>query len=291
MVRSKLFSSAFVAGLLALAVACSSAPGSPTSPSSATPGQTTAVGDVVMKTTVPALLAPEHDFAFDSGTQVTLEFAPARSLYVNFAPAYEILIRNNADGQVVYSTTIGASSGNIAHALPPVPTGSYEWQVRTADGDARGAWSQARTFTMKAPVKGPSSAGPRTPNPPPGVRLPAPEMLFVVIGVANQYPQYLFSSCQEARGGTWDFMDTLVDTLRAGFYTRFGYNWKRGVVGDPSMDIVDYNWSGDPDEGTRNVYTFDVLFGHCGSSPSPAWVNTQPGGGTGLSAWTGRGRF
>jgi hypothetical protein len=114
-------------------------------------------------------------------------------------------------------------------------------------------------------------------------------MFFVVVGVANQYPHFLFNSCQE-HGGTWDFMETLVDTLRL-FDTRYGYNWKRGIVGDPSLDIVDYNWSSDPDEGTRNVYTYDVLFGHCGSLPGPAWVNTQPGGGPGLSAWTGRGRF
>jgi hypothetical protein len=110
-----------------------------------------------------------------------------------------------------------------------------------------------------------------------------------VQGVANQYPSFLFNSCQE-HGGTWQFMDTLVDTLRQ-IDTRYGYIWKRGVVGDPLMDVVGYNWSGDPDEGTRNVYTIDVIGGHCGSNPNPVWNNTQPGGGPGASVWTGRGRF
>jgi hypothetical protein len=54
---------------------------------------------------------------------------------------------------------------------------------------------------------------------------------------------------------------------------------------------VGYNWSSDRDEGTRNVYTFDVIVGHCGPNPGTSWNNTQPGGGPGQSAWTGRGRF
>ena len=37
-------------------------------------------------------------------------------------------------------------------------------------------------------------------------------------------------------------MDTLVDTLRLED-TRWGYAWKRGVVGDPLQDLVAYNWS------------------------------------------------
>ncbi len=72
-------------------------------------------------------------------------------------------------------------------------------------------------------------------------------MVHVVFGVANQYPHFLFNSCQE-HGGNWEFMDTLIDTLRLED-TRWGYGWKRGVVGDPLLDIVSYNWSSDPDEG------------------------------------------
>jgi hypothetical protein len=288
MVRSRLFSSAFVAGLLAGAVACSNTPGSPTSPTSMPRGEASAIGDLSLKSNAPTLVAPDHDFAYDNGTTVTLQFQAARGTYVDSALQHQIEIRNNADGQVVYGAEVGGS-GSVSHDLPTVPVGSYEWRVRAFMGDAAGPWSGARTFSMKAPTRGPISTGARTPNPPPGVRLPEPVRFHVVLAVANQYPHFLFNSCQE-HGGTWDFMDTLVDTLRIED-TRWGYAWKRGVVGDPLQDLVAYNWSGDPDEGTRNIYTIDVLLGHCGSAPTPTWINTQPGGGPGLSAWTGRGRF
>lgn len=287
MVRPRLFATATIAAVLAVAVACSNSPGSPTSPSSTSPGQSSAIGDISLKAGAPTLVSPEHDFAFDSGSTVTLQFQAARLTYVNAAPEHQIVIRNNADGQVVYEATV-SGSGTISHQLPTVPTGSFEWQVRAFQGDGAGPWSEKRSFTMKAPGR-PVPTGKRTPDPPPGVRLPAPDRYHVVIGVANQYPHFLYNSCQE-HGGTWDFMDTVVDTLRLED-TRWGYAWKRGVVGDPLQDIVAYNWSAEPDEYTRNIYTIDILLGHCGSSPSPAWINTQPGGGPGLSAWTGRGRF
>ena len=69
----------------------------------------------------------------------------------------------------------------------------------------------------------------------------------MVAAISNQFPQFLRNSCQE-HGGTWDFMDTLVDTLRLED-TRWGYAWKRGVVGDPLQDLVAYNWSDGPGRG------------------------------------------
>jgi hypothetical protein len=287
MVRPRLLTAAALAAVLAAAVACSGTPGSPTSPSGSSPTQLNAIGDVALKANAPTLVSPEHDFAFDSGSTVTLQFQAARMSYLNTTPGHQIIIRNNADGQVVYDTTV-SGGGTVSHELPPVPTGSFEWQVRAFQGDGAGPWSAARTFSMKAPER-PVVTGRRTPDPPPGVRLPAPDRSGVVVAIANQYPHFLFNSCQE-HGGTWDFMDTLIDTLRIED-TRWGYAWKRGVVGDPLLDIVAYNWSGDPDEGTRNIYTIDTIVGHCGSFPGPTWNNTQPGGGPGLSSWTGRGRF
>jgi hypothetical protein len=189
--------------------------------------------------------------------------------------------------------------------LPPNRT--FYWRVSGSDGVTDGPHSPFISFTTGSNSGGGgnggggggggggtgggggSGSGPRTPDPPPGARLPEPNGLPIVEAVARQYPHFLLRSCQE-HGGTWDFMDTLVDTLRR-TDTRYGYIWKRGVVGDPLMDVVGYNWSSEPDEGTRNVYTFDVIGGHCGPNPTPTWVNTQPGGGPGQSVWTGRGRF
>ncbi len=62
-------------------------------------------------------------------------------------------------------------------------------------------------------------------------------------------------------------MDKVVDTLRL-TDTRFGYNGKRGNAADPSLDVIAYNWGSQPDEGTTEVYIFDILLGHCGNSPA-----------------------
>ena len=37
-----------------------------------------------------------------------------------------------------------------------------------------------------------------------------------------------------------------------------------------SQDIVNYNFSSESDEDTKNVYIVDIMFGHCGPNPSPA---------------------
>jgi len=116
-------------------------------------------------------------------------------------------------------------------------------------------------------------------------------MSAVVNQIAAQYPAALRNSCQD-HGGTWEFMDRVVNELRR-YDTRWGYNWKRGNVGDPSKDVVDYHHGAGPDEGSTAVYIIDVIGGHCGPSPSPAWgdvTDVTYQGGT-IGRWTGRGRF
>lgn len=138
----------------------------------------------------------------------------------------------------------------------------------------------------------PAAAGAnRTPDPGDGQRLPLPDLSHVVAQIASQYPDALRSSCQE-HGGSWEFMDRLVDELRR-HDTRWGYNGKRGNPGDPSMDIVDYHWGRGDDENSTEVYIIDVVLGHCGDNPSPAWIDQTDAtyhGGT-IGRWTSRGRF
>jgi hypothetical protein len=142
-----------------------------------------------------------------------------------------------------------------------------------------------------SPAPPPAVSGARAPDPPSGQLLPLPQMAWVVEEVARQYPAALRDSCQE-HGGTWEFMDRLVDRLRQ-VDTRWGYNWKRGTLGDPSMDVVAYNYGAGRDEGTTDVYIVDVIVGHCGDHPGPSWFDqtdaTKAGGS--LGRWTGRGRF
>lgn len=116
-------------------------------------------------------------------------------------------------------------------------------------------------------------------------------MSHVVQQVASQYPGALQNSCQSG-GGTWEFMDRVVDALRQ-YDTRWGYNGKRGDVNDPSQDVIDYHWGAGPDEGSTEVYIIDIITGHCGPSPGWNWVDqtgATAAAGT-IGRWTGRGRF
>ncbi|MDP1570327.1 MAG: hypothetical protein Q8L86_10010 [Vicinamibacterales bacterium] len=128
-------------------------------------------------------------------------------------------------------------------------------------------------------------------DPPPGGRLHLPAMRSVVEAVARERQDLLARSCQE-HGGTWEFLDLVVDRLRASDL-RWGYNWKRGVVGDPSLDVVAYHYGPGPSEGSPEVYIIDIIAGHCGPSPSAAWIDqteiTRQAGAIGR--WTSRGRW
>ncbi|MBI3262520.1 MAG: hypothetical protein HYZ58_05145 [Acidobacteria bacterium] len=184
------------------------------------------------------------------------------------------------------------------------------WHVRASDGTEQGAWSDPLALRLPdppaplppppAPSPSPSPSpvpipapppGGRTPDPPPGQRLPLPDAFSIVQEVARTYPSALKNSCQDS-GGSWEFMDRLVDRLRQND-SRWGYNWKRGNVGDPSKDVVDYHFGRGPDEGSTDVYIIDVIGGHCSANPSPGWTDvtaSTAAGGT-IGRWTGRGRF
>ena len=111
-------------------------------------------------------------------------------------------------------------------------------------------------------------------------------MASVVEEVANQYPGAMRNSCQ-SHGGSWEFMDRLLDRLRR-YDTRWGYTWKRGFHQGYSMDVIDYNHGGGQDESSTDVSIIDIIGGHCGPSPSPTWNDVTP---LGAGRWTGRGRF
>ncbi|CAN5820816.1 hypothetical protein BH24ACI4_BH24ACI4_32280 [soil metagenome] len=221
-----------------------------------------------------------------------------------------VLSLDQAFTQIVSVHSTGRSDGPVTAIRPEVnlPPGTlFFWRAFGTNGAVDSPPSATQAFRTPAPAAPPAPApggggggggtipppppGGRTPNPPPGGRLPLPNMYSVVAQVAAQYPQALRNSCQHA-GGTWEFMDRVVNALRA-HDTRWGYNWKRGNVGDPSMDVVDYNWGSGPDEGSTNVYIIDIIVGHCGGDPSPGWgdvTDVTLSSGT-IGRWTGRGRF
>ncbi len=128
----------------------------------------------------------------------------------------------------------------------------------------------------------------RTPDPPPGQRLPKPNEAALIIQLFNERPDLVARSCQPESGGngTWEYMEFVVDRLRLRD-TRWGFNSRRGVVGDVARDEVAYHWGSGPDEGSRDTYAWDIMVGHCGPNPSPSWQDVSDLG----TLWVSRGRF
>jgi hypothetical protein len=97
----------------------------------------------------------------------------------------------------------------------------------------------------------------------------APNRLSSVAAVAARMPGQLANSCRN-----FDFMYEVVAELRRRDNTnRWGLNWKRGVVGDFSHDIVNYYYGpeGADMRNATQVYIFDIIGAHCGNGPHPAW--------------------
>jgi len=288
----KTVSSAAAACVLLAAIGCSDGPNAPTAPTVGANGSADASADgSTLKAFPPTATSPKGDERL-STRKPTLIATNTTGKYVNSSFAYEFQLTNDA-GALVRSTTLPGGAGTTTWAYPDdldrdTP---YRWRVRATLEGSVGPWSTvARFFTVKEN---------RTPNPAPGQKLPLPNMYSTVTKVVNDNPGILSKkrSCQDAAYGGdpvtgWEFMDKTVDALRL-VDSRWGYNGKRGNANDPSVDVVDYNYGNQPDEGTTNVYIIDILGGHCGSDPSPSWIDNTAvtiNSGT-IGRWISRGRF
>ena len=281
--------------LLAASAACSSN-SNPMSPSA-----TTGAGNVLaVPEGTPTLKANTPGSPSPSSGQTT-ELGPQNSIPVTLSVSNAVATHANT---VALGHRFQLFEGSSLLAEPLVPAGgggrtswtvttqlkfdtTYTWRARAELSDGYGAWSASWTFkTPAAPVSGAR----RTPDPAPGTRLPLPNRSGVVNAAYADRPDLARRSCQD-RGGTWEFMDYLVDKLREED-NRWAYNGKRGNANDPSQDIVDYHWGAGPSDGSTQVYIIDIMLSHCGN-PAPAWIDQ-----TGVTAqqgtvgrWTGRGRF
>jgi hypothetical protein len=216
---------------------------------------------------------------------------------------FEISRSQDAGGTIAVLTTVPGAGGTSSVTMGDLPyETTFYWrayatdQVRQSDFSAYLSFKTPAAPKPVAPPPGPTNPnvplgpGGRTPNPS-GGRLPLPDMSRVVQSVASANPGALQNSCQDS-GGSWDFMDRVVDALRS-YDTRWGYNGKRGNAGDPSKDVVDYNYGSQADQGTTEVYIVDIISGHCGASPSAGWgdvTDATINSGT-IGRWISRGRF
>ncbi len=167
---------------------------------------------------------------------------------------------------------------NVTSVTQSVPV-SGTFYARVLAGNACGiSTGNEVAFTIGG------GSGPRTPDPPPGGRLPMPGYgPAVAQAVAAAFPGDLQRSCVEA-GGNNIWLFRLVHALRQ-HDSRWGLNWKRQVFGDMSQDIVTYNYGAGPDEDSRNVYGIDVIVGHCGPRPGWNWHDVTNPNGAG-ARWT-----
>jgi hypothetical protein len=184
---------------------------------------------------------------------------------------YRLDVASGPSGPIVASQLFAAGTTSVGYQN--APAGTYYARIVSISPCGAQTGSAVISFTISGGPGG-GGTGPRTPNPPPGQRLPLPNMSSVVDAVGAAYRGDLLNSCR-ATGGNATWLFRLVQALRR-YDTRWGLNWKRGRVGDMSEDVVTYNFSADPDEGTTNVYIIDVIGSHCGGNPQPAWIdNTE----------------
>ena len=139
--------------------------------------------------------------------------------------------------------------------------------------DVSSEWSSAESFmTPTAEAAGEFGGAGSSPNAPFTTNGGNPPNLFQVVQqVAAEHPGALADSCVED-GGSWEFMDRVVEALRA-IDGRWSYNCKRGGCNHISINVVDYyRGQGDPNLST-DVALIDVVSKICGPgvNPEPSW--------------------
>lgn len=201
-------------------------------------------------------LTPSNLLIDVNGANAVLAWTPSPG-----AAVYRLDVSATPGGPLIFAQPIAASETGAT--VTGAPAGTY--YVRMTAVTACG--TEATSNEVKVEIAG--GGGNRTPDPPPGQRLPLPNRFAVVEEVAQRYPGDLANSCRDNGGNnTWLFR--LVQRLRQED-TRWGLNWKRGVVGDMSQDVITYHFGAGADEGSTDVYILDVIANHCASNPGPSW--------------------
>ena len=184
----------------------------------------------------------------------------------------QVALSRNFDNPMRGRTQVQGGADETIVDLPDdlMPKQNYHWRAhaKVSVGESFSSkwskWSKEASFETTSETTSGGTFGPPG-NP--------PNMLHIVREVASQHPDKLSNSCQD-HGGSWRFMELAVERLRQET-GRWGYNCKRGNCADVSHDaIAYYRGSGttvDSAQRSTDVAIIDIIAGHCGSNPQPAW--------------------
>jgi hypothetical protein len=259
--------------LLAVAIACSPSAQNPASPTTLLPAGTGAAADgSTLKVPAPTQISPIGDTRIDS-RRPTFVFRNVAGKYVGATFSYELELIGPGNA-VVDRITVAQASGTqtqYAYGTNLERDTPYSWRVRATLSPYFGPWSPTSGFvTIREP---------RTPDPPPGQRLPLPNGLPILLAVSAQLPPTDANACPDEYPATgWQWVDRVVAALRE-TDTRWGYNWKRRIVGSLSTDVINYHYGPGPDEGSFEVWTVKILRCQGDGHPPVQWIDiTNPDG-------------
>ena len=284
------------------AAGCQKAMNSPASPTAVRQSASAANADGSnLKVTNPIGIAPLFE---QTATPLTPTLSGRGSFgrnVQNASFAYRFQVSDDEGFSNIVSTGMGSvdGSGIVRYTVDPALTASTRsvWRFRAELQDAFGPWSNVMAFTTAGAgggvnQPGPTGpSGPRPADPPPGQRLPLPDMQ----GVLARFADARDSCPQGIKYINNPWQDRVIDAFRA-IDSRWGYNGKPtrsaadngGVPVRAAGDEAAYHYGGGPDQGSFDVHLVDMLISHCGAFPQITWrvfTGEEPG------FWTGAGRF
>ena len=287
----------------ALAAACEGGMPSPAAPTASRESASALNADGSnLKVTPPIALVPLFEATNVSLTPALAAIGSTGRNVANAGLSYRFEVSDSDSFANIVSSGSGAvdASGIVRFTVEPALTASkrYVWRVRAQLQDGVGPWSNLGAFTTAgaggavAGPGGPSpNAGPRPADPPPGVRLPLPDMQ----GTLARFSDTSDSCPRGLKYVNNPWQDRVIDAFRQ-IDSRWGYNGKPtrsaadngGVPVVAAGDEAAYHYGGGPDQGSFEVHLVDMLGGHCGTFATLTWrvfTGEEPG------FWTGAGRF
>jgi len=256
-----------------------------------------------LKVSAPIALVPLFEATNQSVTPALAAIGSiGRNVAGNTGLSYRFEVADSDSFETIVSSGSGAidASGIVRYTVAPALAAGrrYVWRLRAELSDAVGPWSSMGAFTtagvggVVVPPGGPSpNAGPRPADPPPGQRLPMPDMQ----GVLARFSDASDSCPRGLKYVNNPWQDRVIDAFRQ-IDSRWGYNGKptkdanidnNGVPVTAAGDEAAYHYGAGPSHGSFEVGLVDMLIGHCGGNPSLTWrvFSDEPG------FWTGAGRF